>query len=376
MKVVFTGGGTGGHIFPIIAVIRELKKSPMGSKIKFYYLGSKDKFGRELLKKENVKVRTIISGKIRRYGGISIFQNFIDILFKIPLGIIQSFIYLFFINPDLVFSKGGYGSVPVVISAWFLRIPIFIHESDTVLGAANKLASKLCSEIFASFPLRESEKIPLKKVLIVGNPIREEILGGRREEATKFFNLQGGKPLIFIMEGSQGAERINDIILNILPKLLASFEVIHQCGENNIKEVKKEAEVMIDKNLERYYHLYSFLGEKGLKLAFAAADIIISRAGSGSIFEIAASGKPSILIPLPEAAQNHQIRNAYSFAKDGASIVIEEGVLKPYSFLQQIKNLAEDKKTMELMSKKAKEFAKPKAADIISQYILTYLTQK
>ncbi|PIR02639.1 MAG: undecaprenyldiphospho-muramoylpentapeptide beta-N-acetylglucosaminyltransferase [Candidatus Nealsonbacteria bacterium CG_4_9_14_3_um_filter_35_11] len=373
MKILFTGGGTGGHIFPIIAVARELKKVSLEEKLILCYMGPEDDFASIFLPQEEIKTKFILSGKIRRYWNfITFFQNIFDILIKIPLGIIQSFLILFFWAPDIIFSKGGYGSLPVVLSGWILRIPILLHESDAAPGLANRILSKFAHKIFVSFPLRETEYFPLKKMLSVGNPIREELLRGNREEAKNIFKLNYKKPVILIFGGSQGSERINEMLLEILPQALKDFEIIHQAGEKNYYQVKRETEAILSKEFQKNYHLYSFLRETELKHAMAAVDCIIARAGSGTIFEIAALGKPSILIPLPEAAQNHQVKNAYAFAKSEACMVLEETNLTPHFFLEKLKNLF-SLKANEKMARRAKEFSKPEAVRTIAQYILEYL---
>ena len=372
MKILFTGGGTGGHIFPIVAVERELRKAMKGKIVEFSYLGPKDNFAKILLSDEGIKVNWIMTGKIRRYFSFSsFFQNIIDVLFKIPLGIVSAFFRIFFSWPDLIFSKGGFGSLPVVVAGWLLRVPIFLHESDTVAGLANKISSHFALQIFTSFP--KTLYLPPQKMILVGNPIRKELLQGSHEEARSSFNLSREKPVILLLGGSQGAQRINDKMISLLPQLLSDFELIHQCGEKNFKEVKIQSGIIIPPQLKKYYHLFPFLKEDNLKLAYAAADLIISRAGSGTIFEIAALGKPSILIPLPESAQGHQIKNAYTYAKNGAAMVLEEGNFTSHFFLERVHYIFSHPEEMEKMRKAAKEFAKPRAAEIIAQYIAAYL---
>jgi len=374
MKILFTGGGTGGHVLPIVGITRETRKIYAKKGLQFFYIGPKDEFGEIFLSHEGIKVKRVLSGKIRRYSDWkSIAQNLVDCLFKIPAGVFQAFFYIFFLAPDLIFSKGGFGSLPGVIAGWVLQVPIFLHESDRTPGLANRFLSRFSLEIFVSFP--KTEWLPPKKMILVGNPIRREILEGSSQIAKKLFKLSDKKPVILILGGSQGAQRINDKILEILSELLTNFELIHQCGEKNFKEVRAEAKVVITKDLEEYYHLFSFLKEEGLKHAYQAADLIISRAGSGSIFEIAAVGKPSILVPLPEAAQNHQVKNAYSYAENGACLVMEEANFTPRFFLEKLKYFFAHPEELEKMQKSAKEFAKPLAAKITAEYLVSYLTR-
>lgn len=368
MRIVFTGGGTGGHIFPIIAVARELRKLHLGEDLNLFYCGPKDNFASTVLSQEGVKIKIIPGGKLRRYFS---FSNFIDIVFKIPWGIFRAFFSLFFLAPDVIFSKGGYGSLPTVIAASFLRIPIFLHESDVSPGLANRILSRFALEVFTSFP--RTEYFSPKKVFTTGNPIRRELLEGSREESEDLLKLTGEKPVLLVFGGSQGAQKINDALFEILPEFLANFEIIHQCGSKNYEAAKQLIQVITEPGIRKNYHLYPFLKESDLRLAYHAADIIVSRAGSGSIFEIAALGKPSILIPITGSAQNHQQKNAYTYAATGASIVMEEANLTPRFFLEKLRFLASSATALDSMSQKAMAFSKPRAAQIIASYLLAYL---
>ena len=211
-------------------------------------------------------------------------------------------------------------------------------------------------------------------MIVVGNPIRKDILTGSKEEAKRLFNLKGTKPLLLLLGGSQGAQRINDMLLIILDEALKSYEIIHQTGEKNFSQVKAEADVVVAKERKPFYHPVAFLKETELRHAYAASDLIISRAGSGSVFEIAALGKPSILIPLPEAAQNHQIENAYAYQRTGACIVLEKNNLTPHFFLERVQSLFANKAELEKMARAAKNFAKPEAGRVIAKYIIESLT--
>jgi len=369
-RILFTGGGTGGHIFPIIAIAEEMRKRDPN--LNLAYIGPSDFTSKTFLPQAKIKSYYISSGKLRRYFSIiSFFSNFFDLLIKIPLGIFQSFMIMFFTAPDVIISKGGFGSIPVVIAGFILRIPIFMHESDVVPGLANKIGSKLSEKVFVSFPINEMEYFPRKKMIESGNPVRSVLTRGNKEEAQKLFNLSGEKPVILILGGSQGSERINEVILDILIDVLQEFEIIHQTGMAGFKRVKNESLAMIDEGLRKYYHPYFFLDEKELTLAYAAADCIVARSGAGTIFEIALLKKPSILIPLPESAQNHQVRNAYSYAKNGACLVLEEGNFTHHFFLEKLREVLNEDK--EVMEKGAEFFSKPYAAVIVARYVLDFL---
>ena len=373
MKILLTGGGTGGHIFPLVAVARELKK--ISPDLEFFYIGPKDNFAEDIFSQEKIKTKWIKAGKIRRYLEIkSVFKNLADLFVNLPIGFFQSFFYIFFLNPDIIFSKGGYGSLPPVLAGWLLGTPIFLHESDSVVGFANKFLSKFAIKIFTSFP--ETENLPKEKTIVVGNPVRQGVLNVSRQEGIKILNLQGTKPVILILGGSQGAQRINDKILEIINQLANNFEIVHQTGKRNYKEFSLEVELLLKKELKPFYHIFAFFEEKELGAAYAVADLVISRAGAGTIFEIALLGKAAILVPLPESAQGHQIKNAYLFTKNGAGIVMEEENFTPHFLYEKIKSLFEKPAKINEMRKKAKEFCQKNAAEFIAQYLFRFLTER
>jgi len=376
MRILFTGGGTGGHVFPIIAIKSAFVPTVVGTsadKHDFYYLGP-DSFAKENFASQGIKNRFILAGKFRRYFNL---ETPIDLI-KIFIGIIQSFWDLFFIMPDVIFSKGGYGSFPVVFVGWVYRIPIILHESDSSPGLANKILAKLADKIILSFP--SSEKYFSKyqdKLVLIGNPIREELTQGDKNQGKGLFKITSDKPVILILGGSQGAQKINEIILNTLPRLLEIAEVIHITGEGNVKLVNQEASKILKPygNLKQFYHLTGFLNVEQLKHAYAMADLIINRAGAGSIFEIAACGKPSILIPLPNSAQDHQRKNAYDLAQTGGAVVLEQENLTPNIFLDEISRILGNASKIQEMAQKAKSFYKPNIAEKIRDEIIK-LAQK
>jgi len=377
MKILFTGGGTGGHIFPIVAIIREIKiiyssKKEPKEPMELYFVGPESDIGLELLKDEGVIVKTILAGKIRRYfSPTSILRNIIDIIFKIPIGFVQSFLYLRRIQPNIVFSKGGYGALPINWVAEKFKIPIFLHESDIVPGRITKFSSQAAKKIFTSFEQTETNGLPIEKIYCTGNPIRKEILNGSIEGAKRIFNLTNEKPIILIWGGSQGAERINDLILGMLPDLVKNFEIIHQCGKKQINEMRATAQIIIkEEKLFKYYHAVGFFGEEELKHALGACHLIVSRAGSGAIFEIAAVGKPSILLPLPEASQDHQAKNANTYAATGAAVVMESKNPTPALLYSKIMAIFSNPENLREMSQSALDFAKPNAAKIIAEKLI------
>jgi len=356
MRILFTGGGTGGHLFPIIAVARQLKQiaHAQNLRLEMRFIGP-DGFSNEILEKENIEVKIILAAKIRRYLSIN---NIIDI-FKAPIGFLQAGWFVYNWMPDVIFNKGGYGSVPAVLIGWLFRIPILTHESDTIAGLANKLAGPFSKRIAISFAIA-TKYFPAKKTALTGNPVRPEITRGIKEQAKKFFNIIDQKPILFSIGGSQGAQAINTIILGTAPLLLKKYQIIHICGPNNYNAIKNLglAEGML---------LFGFMDQQQLTNAYAAADLVISRAGSGSIFEIAACAKPSVLIPLPGSASDHQKINAQEYAKAGATTIIYQSNLTPHLFAREIDRLFENQDIMTNMARSARLFSKLDAAQKISQ---------
>jgi UDP-N-acetylglucosamine--N-acetylmuramyl-(pentapeptide) pyrophosphoryl-undecaprenol N-acetylglucosamine transferase len=369
MKILFTGGGTGGHVFPLVAITRELNRMTSEDNLNLFYVGPKDEFAEILLRQEDVKIYNIPGGKIRRYFS---FETFIDIFYKLPIDFIKSFYFLLKIKPNLIFSKGGTGSLAICYCAKFFKIPIFLHESDVAPGLSNRIISQWAKKIFISFP--KTEFFDLEKTILTGNPIRKELLDGDIEKAKELFNLTLEKPIILFWGASLGAEFINDFVLRILNELLEKFEIIHITGKENLKEVENESLIVINKDLKKYYHIYGFLDEEKLKAVFSACDFVISRSGASSIFEIAGSGKPSILVPLPSAAFNHQAKNAYAYADTGASLVIEQSNLTPNFFLDKINYFFSHPEKLEQMKTEALRFSKPLAAKSVAREIIEFLT--
>lgn len=378
LKILFTGGGTGGHIYPILAVAEELKlKFIEGSEIDLHYLGSPESF-RGLLENNGIRVSKIISAKLRRYFDL---RNFIEIPFLLPISIVQAIWKIFWLMPDVLFSKGGPGSLPVVLACRFYRIPTIIHDSDAIPGLANKLAARFASRIavsFASAGVLLSAKNPKleNKIALVGNPIRNSLISGEildKETAKKIFGFNPEKPVILIICGSQGAAKINDFMIETAGELIKDFQILHQTGIKNFKNVKQELDSILKKYSAEEKANYKIVPyfEKDLKDAYTAAELVVSRASGGLIFEIAAFGKPSILIPLPsEVVGAHQIKNAYEYAKTGGAIIIEQENFKPDIFLFQLKKLFSEPGKLNQMSQAAKSFSKPEAARIIAEEII------
>ena len=316
--IVLTGGGTAGHVTPNIALIPKLKEA--GYKIS--YIGSYDGMERKLIEDLGIPYYGISSGKLRRYFDP---KNFSD-PFRVVKGYFEAKKLLKKLKPNVVFSKGGFVSVPVVLAAKACKVPALIHESDMTPGLANKLCIPSAAKVCCNFP--ETVKcLPENKAVLTGTPIRQELLSGDAREGLKFCGFNAAKPIILVIGGSLGSVAVNHAVRSILPELLKDFQVIHLCGKD-----KLDASL----NGTEGYVQFEYIKDE-LPDLFAAADLIISRAGANSICEILALRKPNILIPLSAAAsRGDQILNANSFAKQGFSTVLEEEVLTADTLSQAI----------------------------------------
>lgn len=373
-RILFTGGGSGGHIYPLLSVLKALEKQSQEKKIEFYYLGVVDENTR-VLEEAGVKVEKIITGKMRRYFSL---LNVLDIP-KFFVGLFQALFKMLLIMPDVVFSKGGPGSFPVVLSAWFYRIPVIIHESDAYPGLSNALSSHFARRIAVSFP-STVKYFPPSKVILTGNPVRESFLEGyklNQAVAKQTLGFSPNYPLLLVLGGSLGSTRINETLILDLKKLISETQILHQTGRANYLDVKKLAlaelvDVPLREEAQKRYQAVPYL-DKEFPTALQAADLIVTRAGSGAIFEIAASGKPAVLIPLPESANDHQRINAYEFAKTGGAIVLEEANLLPGILFRQISKLLKSPELLSKMGEFSKKFFQAGAAEAIAQEILSFI---
>ncbi len=324
-KIVLTGGGTAGHVTPNMALIPELQKR--GYEV--HYIGSYEGIEKQLISEMGVKYYGISSGKLRRYIDV---KNLSD-PFKVLHGYGQARRLLGKIRPDVVFSKGGFVSVPVVVAAKTRRIPCVIHESDMTPGLANKICIPCAVRVCTNFP-ETLEHLPKEKAVLTGSPIRQELFHGDKAKGLAFCGFDGSKPVLLIIGGSLGAVRVNEAVRAILPSLLEKFDVIHLCGKGKVDESLQGT---------AGYVQYEYI-KKELTDLLAAADIMISRAGANAICEILALRKPNILIPLSAAAsRGDQILNAASFEKQGYSAVIQEEDITNEKLLTMVNQVYENR---------------------------------
>lgn len=362
-KIVLVGGGTGGHFYPLMSVAETLRMEEHPPKL--YYVGPTS-YDDSALQMYDISYVWCPAGKRRKYFSP---LNFFD-FFKTVAGVFVALYKLFIIYPDVVFSKGGYTSVPVVFAAWLLRIPIIVHESDSLPGVANKLGGKFAQYVAISYPSTAQFFNPSKTIL-TGIPIRSELLVPSQEVSRASLGIQSDLPLILILGGSQGAERINQLILDSLDELLPKYEIIHQTGKSQYDiTVMSAGELIPNAEHVSRYHPTPFLTAHQLNNVMHMASLIISRAGSGTIHEIAVHEKPSILIPIPEAISHDQITNAYTYAQSGGAVVMEEQNLKDGLLLPEIDRIMQDSSVYSTLEEGARAFAKRDAAPVLSRIIM------
>ena len=372
MTIAFTGGGSGGHFYPIIAIAEALKDLVREERLiapTLYYLAPNTFDEKALFENEIVYVH-IPAGKMRRYASL---QNITD-AFVTLAGIVSAVATLFRIYPDVVVSKGGYGSAPTVLAAWLLRIPIIIHESDAKPGRANLLAAKFATKIAISFDSAATyfPKNVQDKIARTGIPIRKALMRIESEGAREYLKLEREIPTVLILGGSQGAVKINETILTALPELVSLANIIHQTGQANFKNVEAVSQVVLTKNANAArYHPFNYLDQMSMQRVASVANLVISRAGASSIAEIGLWKKPAILIPIPESISHDQRMNAYAYARTGAAVVLEEENLTPHLFVSEVTRILQDRELSTRMGKAAEGFTDPDAARILAREVLT-----
>jgi UDP-N-acetylglucosamine--N-acetylmuramyl-(pentapeptide) pyrophosphoryl-undecaprenol N-acetylglucosamine transferase len=327
-KILFTGGGSAGHVTPNLALIEKFQKENW----EIAYIGSETGIEKELITKLGVPYYHITTGKLRRYFSL---QNFID-PFKVLYGIFQAMVLCFKLKPSIVFSKGGFVSLPVVVGAWLLRIPVIIHESDLTIGLTNKLCFPLATKICVTFPETINQVANKNKGLVTGTPIRKKFFTADADAGRLKCELTSDKKTILVFGGSLGAEKINEVIHSCLPKLLENYQIVHITGKNNIDHS------LTNSNYKQFEYLH-----EDFPNVLAAADIVISRSGANSVYELIATRKPNILLPLSKSAsRGDQIINATYCYKKGFSEIIFSDQLTADNLLKKIVEVEEKSQTM------------------------------
>ena len=366
MRIVLVGGGTGGHFYPLMAIAEAVRERAGAATPALYYLGPHP-YNLAALSEGNISFLWCPAGKQRRYFSL---LN-IPALFITLFGVLVALFHLFRVYPDVVMSKGGFTSVPVVLAAWLLRIPVVAHESDAAVGRANRLAAGIARYIGVAYA-ETATSLPKAKTALVGVPIRKEVLETKAVSAARAaLGLSDTLPLILVLGGSLGAARINTLILDTLDELLPHYHLIHQTGQQNFAHVTATAQSLLA-NTSKFQHRYRpspFLPVSTYANALGAADIVIARAGSTTIYEIAAHATPAILIPIPERISHDQRTNAYTYARTGAASVLEQDNLKDGLLYAEVTRIMGDEETYRTMQSAARAFAirdaAPRIADIL-----------
>lgn len=367
MRIGFVGGGTGGHFYPLIAVAQELNASEQQPAL--YYFGPSP-YDIKLLEANGIDYIYCPAGKLRMYFSI---QNFFDI-FRSFFGIFVALWKLYIIYPDVIFSKGGYTSVPILTAARFLKIPVVIHESDAVPGRANKLAIKYARYIGIAYD-DVAQYFPAEKTAMVGIPLRKEVTL-IPENPFEQLGIPNDKPLIFVTGGSTGADRINNLILLSSSQLLKDYRIFHLTGPDNLENFRLSAQSLLEgTGLMENYYLEGNISAEMIAALMSAASIVITRAGSTTLFEIASHGKPAIIIPIPEDVSRDQRTNAYAYARSGAATVIEEHNLTPHLLAEEIHSIISDPSRQALMSQAAKGLYIEGAAGKIANILISIGTE-
>lgn len=347
--IIFTGGGTGGHVYPAIALIDILKKD--GYTIS--WIGSKSGIEYPIIKELNIDFYSIPCGKLRRYFS---FRNFLD-LFKISFGLLKSLLILAKLKPDAIFSKGGYVTVPPIVASKLLKIKSFTHESDFDPGLATRINSKFVDHIF--IPYIESKEFFNKalhnKLTVTGNPVRGNFFNPSKDNGTKIMGFKNDKPTVLVLGGSLGAKEINDLILNNNDIISSNFNIYHQMGKKNYVEINKES-----------YKTVPYI--QNMADIISSATIVISRSGAGAIWEFITLGKPMILIPLTKGSRGDQLKNASYFEEKKAAYVLAGDDVNSKNLMALLENLS-DKDVLDELTLNSTKLGKVNCAENICKII-------
>lgn len=368
MKILFTGGGTGGHFYPIIAVAEALNDLARERKLlepRLYY-AAPERFDPELLIANNITFVPTAAGKIRNYFSI---LNLLD-FFKTGWGVFRSTLRIFFLYPDVIFSTGGYASFPTLLAGKLFKIPVVLLNCDASPGKVNRWASKFAQKIAVAFA-EGSTQFPKDKVAHTGNPVRKAVLVPARDGAFEYLKLDKEVPVLLVLGGSQGSQTVNEALLQALPRLVEKYQIIHQTGEANIKEVEGRGKVALaDHAFAERYKPFGYLNDLAVRMCAGAAKLVVARAGAGTIFEVAAWGIPAVLVPIPEPTSHDQTKNAFAYARAGGAVVIEQNNLTPGVLLSEIERILSHEQVMHAMQNAARAFARPDAALLIASALL------
>ncbi|MDD3006747.1 MAG: UDP-N-acetylglucosamine--N-acetylmuramyl-(pentapeptide) pyrophosphoryl-undecaprenol N-acetylglucosamine transferase [Candidatus Pacebacteria bacterium] len=363
MRILLAGESTAGSLAPLVSVYEALKvktkEENIHETVEFMLISTESDFLKAFVQNTEIEFKILNPEQENmKTSFFTSFKNFTRIMSDV-------FNYM----PDVIFLKGGFVSLPVAMVGKLFAIPVIMHESDTAPSGIDKFISHFAKRIAISFNLTK-EFYPAKKIFFSGNPVSPSVAMAGYEESKQKFSIEGDKPVIFVMGGSHGAHEINELIMQILPQLLEKYEIIHQCGIADYEAILARVQQMNIPLMEDY-HLFPFM-QQSLANAYAACDLVVSRAGANTVAEIMLVGKPSVLIPMSDSESDNQNRNAFFYSEAGAAILVNEKNLKPHLFLDILNGIFKDKlKIMEMM-RQARLLAHPEAADVVADEILKW----
>ncbi len=368
MRVLVSGGGTGGHIYPALAIATQLRTQHQAE---ILFLGSDDGLENEIVPAAGFRLATVKAGKLRRYLS---FKTITGVL-RVPLGMIQAFRIVRKFRPDAAFTSGGYVAVPAALATRLNGVPLLLHQQDVPPNLSNRLAAPLATRISVAFA-DSLPYFPARKTLVLGNPIRQSMLDVRAttpQQARTSLGFDAATPLLLVTGGSQGARHLNQIVCHALPQHLAHCQVLQISGKDLYNETRSLANSVLadqDEALQQRYRLVPYLNEE-MPLAMQAADLVLCRSGASTLTELAILGKPSILVPLPPAiGSSPQEANAAMFGRKQAALVILNDDLKPEILVERVKSILTSSTLLEAMSQAVSEFAKPEATQDITKEII------
>jgi UDP-N-acetylglucosamine--N-acetylmuramyl-(pentapeptide) pyrophosphoryl-undecaprenol N-acetylglucosamine transferase len=363
LRVVLAGGGTGGHTSTGLAIAAALR-ARLGDGVRLAWIGSRQGLEAARAPAAGIPYHAIPTGKLRRQLA---WRNVTDLLLRVPAGLVRALALLGRLRPDVVVATGGFVAVPTAIAAALRRRPLLVHEQVVVPGLANRVAARLAGRVAVTFAA-SARAFPSTKVVVTGNPVRPDLLQGDRDRGFARFGLEPGAPLVYVTGGAQGARRVNHAVDAALASLLPRTQVVHQCGAQDLAVCLARAEALPPALRSRYRVLA--LVDAGLGDLYAAASLVISRAGAGTVTELAALGRPSILIPLPGTRGDEQTANARVLADAGGAILLPEPDLSPARLATEVLGLLDDPARLRAMGERARTLATPDAADRLVDLIL------
>ena len=372
LRVIVTGGGTGGHVSPAVAVITHLRERSQteGWALHLLYIGSVTGVERRVMAEMGVPYVPVATGKLRRYLSP---HTPVDLLVRLPLGVVQAVRVVRRFDPDVIFSTGGYVCVPTIIAGWLLGVPSLTHEQTALVGLANRIAGRFATRVAISYA-QSARYFRADKVILTGNPVRPSILSGEAARAASLFGFDPHVPTVYITGGAQGSHAINMAVRDALPALLECCQVVHQCGEGpdgtgaDLRALQQACEAL-PPSLRARYAVRAYVGDE-LGDVYAWAALVVGRAGAGTVNELANIGKPSVLIPLPGAAGGEQEANARALERSGGAVILLQKDLTPQTLTEVVCALVANPRRLAAMREGARRLAMPGAAEAIAQELL------